>query len=88
MGILYLSIPLFLNLIFGNIKNEWESAINDWNPSLKDMIEALSSYVSGISAAKARCGISNKVTKNLVRTAKIKSQKNKKNCDSAQPLSG
>ena len=61
--------------ISGKIMKEWLNAIIAWNPSLKDIILPLSSYVSGISVASALCGISKSVTKKRVRVAKMKSQK-------------
>ncbi len=59
----------------GRIIKEWESAIKDWKPSLRDIIFALSSYVSGISAANALCGMSKIVTENLVKIVKQSSQR-------------
>ena len=58
----------------GKIIKEWESAIRDWKPSLSDIILALSSYVSGISAANALWGMSKRVTENLVNIVKQSNQ--------------
>ena len=72
----------------GKIIKEWESAIKDWKPSLSDIILALSSYVSGISAANALWGMSKIVTENLVNIVKQSNQRKSFNSSCVHDESG
>ena len=67
-----------LRFMKGKIINECDRAISVGNP-LEETLCLPYLHMSGISAAKALWGISNKVTENLVKTANINNHKNRNN---------